>query len=177
MRSCPYHGCDKNFILFLFCHICVLCSSGGGCPVMGMLAGINMSKAGMDLSKAGMNPSKPGEKHHHRVIINYICLCVSGLLQSFHWCSNVGCNSMFPQWHSTVAFQWCSSVPCKYSLGCPVLSIPMYTGSTSYIPVALHWASRCTLAQGKGMDMNSLSWAILYELVFLRLVRQVNHFE
>ena len=141
MRSCPYHGCDKNFILFLFCHICVLCSSGGGCPVMGMLAGMNMSKAGMDLSKAGMNPSKPGEKHHHRVIINYICLCVSGLLQSFHWCSNVDCNSQFPQWHSSGVAVYPASIhwgvqcyPSQCTLGQPVTFQWHYTE-----PASVHW--------------------------------------
>ena len=39
---------------------------------MGMLAGMNLSKAGMNLSKVGMNPSKPGEKQHYHVIITNI---------------------------------------------------------------------------------------------------------
>ena len=36
---------------------------------MGMLAGMNLSKAGMDLSK-------PGEKHHYHVIITNIVFFV-----------------------------------------------------------------------------------------------------
>ena len=51
---------------------------------MGMLAGMNLSKAGMDLSKAGMNPSKPREKHHHHVIIR---------AQSAHQQLTMGCLS------------------------------------------------------------------------------------
>ena len=42
---------------------------GGGVPVTGMLAGMNLSKPGMNLSKPGMNLSKPGKKHNHHVII------------------------------------------------------------------------------------------------------------
>ena len=56
---------------------------------------------------------------------------------------------------STKFFQWCSSVPCKYSLGRPVVS-----QCTLGQPVAfqwhsnVHWASQCTLAQGKGCDVS-----------------------
>ena len=34
---------------------------GGGGPVTGMLAGMNLSKPGMNLSKPGMNLSKAGK--------------------------------------------------------------------------------------------------------------------
>ena len=41
---------------------------GGGGPVTGMLAGMNLSKPGMNLSKPGMNLLKPGKKHNYHVI-------------------------------------------------------------------------------------------------------------
>ena len=42
---------------------------GGGVPVTGMLAEMNLSKPGINLSKPGMNLSKPGKKHRNHVII------------------------------------------------------------------------------------------------------------
>ena len=42
---------------------------GGGVPVTGMLAGMNLSKPGINLSKPGMNLSKPGKKHRNHVIM------------------------------------------------------------------------------------------------------------
>ena len=44
---------------------------GGGVPVAGMLARMNLSKPGMNLSKPGMNLSKPGKKHNNHVMIRY----------------------------------------------------------------------------------------------------------
>ena len=77
-------------------------------------------------------------------------------LEFLQWHPSVGriqlsFSSGIPVWAvSTKFFQWCSSVPCKYSLGCPVVSL-----CTLGQPVAfqwhssVHWTKHCTLAQGK----------------------------
>ena len=89
-------------------------------------------------------------------LLIYMCLRACGLLQSFQWCSSVGCNiqSLFsgiPMWDTF--FQWCAGVPCKYSLGRPVDSrcalgqpVAFQWHSTVY------WTSQCTLVvQGNGV--------------------------
>ena len=53
------------FLLDMF-----LIVGGGGVPVTGMLAGMNLSKPGINLSKPWMNLSKPGKKHRNHVIIH-----------------------------------------------------------------------------------------------------------
>ena len=49
--------------------MCIKIVGGGGVPVTGMLAGMNLSKPAMNLSKPGVNPSKLGKKHNNHVII------------------------------------------------------------------------------------------------------------
>ena len=86
-----------------------------------------------------------------------MCLGVYGLLQSFQWCSSVGCNTQeFLQWHSSMGqFQlsFFSGVQCPLQViaGSPC-GVPVCTGSTSGSPVAFQCTldQPVTLAQGKG---------------------------
>ena len=97
-----------------------------------------------------------------------ICACVRGLLQSLQWCSSVGCNGQFLHWRSSVGLFQLSF----FSSGVPVYpavfawspnGIPVYTGSTSGIPVAF----QCTLDQpvytgsGYGLNRMPLVWKVL----------------
>ena len=55
------HEANKHFINEFFFWV----------PVMGMLAGVNLSKAGMNLLKAGRNPVKQGKHRNHVIVIDH----------------------------------------------------------------------------------------------------------
>ena len=83
-------------------------------------------------------------------LLNYMCLGVCGMLQSFQWCSNVGCNSH--------CFSSVGQFQISFSSGVPVYhgSIPLvvqWYPSVHWVNQwhsNVHWTSQCTLAQGKG---------------------------